>query len=538
MTNPQSELALPRLAAIDIGTNSMRLVVAEVAGDSTYRVLDEEREMTRLGEGFAESGRLSDAAMERSLTALGSMKAIAGGFQVTELRAIATSAVREATNGRQFLREAWRRHRVRIDVITGEEEARLAFQSAARHFKLDGGSTAIVDIGGGSVEVIHAAGTVVEQVHSLRLGAVRLTEQLVRSDPLKKRHWKTMRKAIDRTIKAAIRPPFRAEMMIGSGGTFTNIGEIVRSQREGKAGNAHGYLVTRSELVYTLKRLRALPLEARRQVPGLNPSRADIILAGAAVVARLAKRLGTERILVNERGIREGILLSMIAELPGTPVPTRPEPVDRMEWVRIFARKCRSNERHCEHVASLAVQLFDGLRSGFGLPAASREILQAAAILHDIGYLINHARHHRHAYHLIMHGELPEFSPRDVELIANVVRYHRRAYPKKSHENLARLDRSDRRLVSRLAGLLRVADGLDRAHTQTVRSARIRVRDGRARLQLEAAALPELEIRDAEQKAGLFEKAFDVRLRFEWAAPDGARVAALPRPAKSARREA
>jgi len=313
---PAEALPLPRLAAVDIGTNSMRLVVAEVQPDGSYRVLDEDRDMTRLGQGLYGAGRIADGPMERSLQALGKMKAIADGFSVTELRAVATSAVREASNGRDFVREAWRRYRVHVEVVRPEEEARLAFQSASRHYDLDEGLTAIVDIGGGSAEVILAAGGVVEQIVSLPLGAVRLTERHSESDPLRPKHWKALRREIDQVITEGLgKPPFAAALMIGSGGTFTNLAEIVQAERDGKVTHARDYAVSRAEVRQLLDRLRETPLAARRQIPGLNPQRADIIVAGVAVVARLAKRLGTQSIVVNDRGVRDGVLLSMIDEL-------------------------------------------------------------------------------------------------------------------------------------------------------------------------------------------------------------------------------
>jgi len=510
----------PRLAAIDVGTNSVRLIVAEVEPDGTYRVLDEEQEMSRLGRGLFRTGRLGHVPMERTLEALGKMKAIADGFAVQELRAIATSAVREATNGRQFCREAWRRHRLRVEVISSDEEAQLAFQSVQRHFGLEGQSTAVVDIGGGSTEVILALGGVVERMHSLPLGAVRLTERWVRSDPLEARHWKALKRAIDDTIKSVVgKPPFAAEVMIGSGGTFSNLAQMARSAREGEPGPIQGYVLTRGDVVRLLDRLRETPLGARRQIPGVNPKRADILVAGAAVVARLAKRLGTQRVVINDRGIRDGVLLSMMQEHAGAAAPAGSDALDRMERVRVFARRCRSNERHCAHVADLALSLFDQLREAYRLPAEARDLLQAATLLHDIGYLINHAKHHKHAYHLIMHGELAGFTAREVELIANVARYHRRALPRRSHENLARLDREDQRLVRHLAGILRVADGLDRTHTQAVSGVRCQVSGRRARLEVLAPRSPRVELWDAERKAGLFEKAFGASLRLEWTKP-------------------
>jgi exopolyphosphatase / guanosine-5'-triphosphate,3'-diphosphate pyrophosphatase len=520
MTPTSSSPVQPRLAAIDVGTNTIRLTVAEIESDGTYRILDEEREMVRLGEHLDRTGRLSDEAIERALAAIGKMKAIADGFEVRETRAIATSAVREAANGRAFCREVLRRHKVRIDVISGEEEAQLAFGSASRHFSLEGRSTAVVDIGGGSLEVILATGTVIDQVHSLPLGAVRVTERLVRSDPLKEKHWKLMRKEVDRSIRSIGKPLHRAEIMVGSGGTFTALAHMAKWQREGRHGSVQGYVLTPAEVVHLLDQLREAPLEARRQIPGLSPDRADIIVAGATVISRLVKRLGTQQILVNESGIREGLLLRMISDLlGGSPSGQIPQPTDRMEWVRLFARKCRSNERHCEHVAMLALQIFDGIKARYRLPASGRDILQAAALLHDIGYLISHSKHHKHAYHLVMHGDLPTFDPHEVEIIANVARYHRRAFPKKSHPNLTGMSREDRQLIGQLSGILRIADGLDRTHASSVTAVKTRMAGNRLRLEIEAASDPDVERADAERKSDLFKKAFDTELDLTWRHP-------------------
>jgi exopolyphosphatase/guanosine-5'-triphosphate,3'-diphosphate pyrophosphatase len=514
MPEPASQ---PRLAAIDVGTNTIRLTVAEVQEDDTYRILDEEREMVRLGERLDRTGRLSDAAIERALSAIGKMKAIADGFKITDLRAIATSAVREAANGRMFVREVLRQHKLKIEVISGEEEAELAFRSATRHFDLQGRSSAVVDIGGGSLEVILSAGTAIDHVYSLPLGAVRVTERLVRSDPLREKHWRRMKDEIDQTIRTAIKPTaHRAEIMVGSGGSFTALAHMSKWEREGRHGSVQGYVLTPADIVHLLGRLRDAPLEARRQIQGLSADRADIIVAGASVIARLVRRLGSQQIVVNERGIRDGLLLHMISELPGRRSAALQQPGSRIEWARQFARKSRSNERHCDQVARLAVLIFDGLKQRFGLPDESRDVLQAAAILHDVGYLISHAKHHKHAYHLIMHGELPGFSPHEVELIANVARYHRRAFPRKRHQNLMHLSKEDRMLIARLSGILRIADGLDRTHAQSVTGVQVRWVRGRVQLTLEAAARPDVEWADAERKSDLFREAFGVNLQLVW----------------------
>ena len=516
----------PRIGAIDVGTNSIRLIVVEVLADGSYRVLDEEREMSRLGQGLARTGRLAPEALEKSLEALGKMKAIADGFGVTELRAAATSAVREAENGEVFRREAWRRHRVRVEVISTDEEAHLAFESAVRRFPLDGRAVAVVDIGGGSLEVVLSAGSVVDQVHSLPLGAVRLSEKYVRSDPLREKHWKALRKAIDGSIRRAIgKPPFTVEAIVGSGGTFTALGGMVRFEREGREGNPHGYAVTRAEVTRMLARFLEVPEPQRREIPGMPPQRADIIVAGTAVVARLARHLRCRQILVNDGGVRDGLVLAMINDLglggSGTAaVPTR------MDAVRRFARRCLANERHGEHVALLAGQLFDGLRHRYGLPAGARELLVASALLHDVGFLVNHSKHHKHAYHLIMHSDLPGWSAREIELIANVARYHRRAFPKRSHTNFARLTRADRELVRRLAALLRLGVALNRSHQQLVGGVQVQPRRERVRVVALAAKEPLVELWDARRKGGLFESAFGVRLTLRWSAAASAAVPA------------
>jgi exopolyphosphatase/guanosine-5'-triphosphate,3'-diphosphate pyrophosphatase len=526
-----------RLAAIDIGTNSIRLVVAEIQPDGTYRVLDEEREMTRLGAGIVRSGRLQAAAFERTLDAVGRMRAIADGLGVADLRAAATSAVREAENGAAFRREAWRRHRVRVDVISPDEEARLAFESAMRRFDLEGRAVAVADIGGGSLEVVLSAGSIVDQVYSLPLGAVRLTEKYRRSDPLRSRHWEKLRRVIDTSLRSEIgKPPFPVEVIVGSGGTFSALGGMVRFEREGKEGNPHGYTVTRAEVTRMLARFLEVPEAERREIPGMPPQRADIIVAGTAVVARLAKFLKCRQITINDGGVRDGLILAMIADLGLQTTAAAAAPPTRMDAVLRFARRCRCNERHGNQVALLAGQIFDGMRPRYRLPIATRELLTAAALLHDAGFLVNHAKHHKHTYHLIMHSDLAGWSAREIELIANVARYHRRAYPKRSHVNFARLDKADRRLVRCLAGILRLGVALNRSHQQLISGVACHARRNRVTLVLSAMREPVVELWDIKRKAGLFEKAFEARLGVKWVQADAERASSELRVVRGRRR--
>lgn len=316
----------PRVAAIDLGTNSVRLIVAEIEGPDSYRILDDEREQTRLGLGLNETGRINPENGQRTLAALERMKAIAEGFEVAELRAVGTAALREAENGPAFVRTARERFGLEIEVIEATEEAELAMRSVRKHFALGAGATAVVDIGGGSMEVVFTTAGMINEVHSMPLGAVRLTELYVHSDPINAADWRALRSGIDRELEETIgRPPFPTPDLIGSGGTFTAIASMAMHDRRGISGSVQGYSMTRAEFEHQLRRLREAPLAMRRRFSGLGADRADIIIAGAAAVARLAKRLEVSRIRINDRGIRDGMLLDMIDRL----TPEADAPADR-----------------------------------------------------------------------------------------------------------------------------------------------------------------------------------------------------------------
>lgn len=504
----------PRVAAIDLGTNSVRLIVAEVDGPDSYQVLDDERVQTRLGFRLSETGRIDPERAEETLDALERMQAIAHGFEVEELRAVGTAALREADNGPAFVVAAKDRFGLEIEVISPEDEAELAMRSVRKHFPLGEGAAAIVDIGGGSMEVVFTTAGLINEVHSMPLGAVRLTERYVHSDPIDAVDWRRLRAGIDDELKSHIgKPPFPTPTLIGSGGTFTAMGSLAMHDRQGEIGSVQGYSMTIAEFEHQLRRLREAPIAMRRGFTGLNADRADIILAGAAAISRLARRLDVSRILINDRGIRDGLLLEMISRQG----PATGGTGDRLDAARIFARKCRSNPRHTEHVARLAAGLFDTLHEALGadldLEAEDRELLMAAALMHDVGYLIRHSGHHRHAYHLIRHSDLDGFTGYELELIANIARYHRRAHPSKKHENWLRVRKKDRERVALLAGILRLADGLDRTHAQTVQGVRVTEVDERTvELVVEAEEDPWVEIGDARRKADLLEEAIGRRV--------------------------
>jgi exopolyphosphatase/guanosine-5'-triphosphate,3'-diphosphate pyrophosphatase len=285
-----------------------------------------------------------------------------------------------------------------------------------------------------------------------------------------------------------------------------------------------GFEMKRSEVMHLVDWLRKMPLRNRVRVPGLSPQRADIIVAGVTVVERIMKCLGVNRLQVHDGGVRDGLLRSMASTLfPGAGAAAAPELIDPLRFVRQFAATCGFEERHCSHIARLAAQIFDQLAGHFPGPPGGwsdpshRLVLEAAALLHDIGYLINYSKHHQHSYHLIIHSDLPGFTPRELQLVANVARYHRRARPKKKHANFQALSKGDRRLVRRLAAILRIADGLDRNRMQNVQRVGLRVQDDKVCFVLEAADNPTVDIWGAAGKVDLFEEIFGVEARFEWA---------------------
>jgi exopolyphosphatase / guanosine-5'-triphosphate,3'-diphosphate pyrophosphatase len=470
-----------RLAAIDIGSNSIRQIVADVSPSGDIRVVDEMKAAPRLGAGLDDTGSLSDTSIAAAVEALTRMAALARQLGAERIVAVATSAVRDAANGADFLRRVREEAELDVRLVDGDEEARLSFRSALAHFELGVGRTAVVDIGGGSLELALAADGLVEHIISLPFGAVRLTERcLVGEAP--DRGVKRLRKMVRERLKEALpRRDWRGAQVIGSGGTFTSLGGV-HLARQGvlTAHSVHGTCVTRVELERILDQLVALSPDERREVPGLNPARADIIVAGLAVTAEVLRRLDAAELRVSAYGIREGLLLETARVTPTVADPGEA----RERSVRAFAERCHYEKPHAERVRRLALQIFDAVGRRLGCVASDRQVLADAALLHDVGYHINYNKHHKHSYHLILHAELLGMSPEEQVAVANVARYHRGARPKKAHGNFGVLDKALRQRIERLAAILRVADGFDRGHSGGV--ARVRPRWSDEALELHA----------------------------------------------------
>jgi exopolyphosphatase/guanosine-5'-triphosphate,3'-diphosphate pyrophosphatase len=507
-----------RLAAIDIGSNSVRLLVAEALRGGAYRILDEEREPTRLGRSVSSQGRLDDESMDKTLQALRTFKEIAAGYQVTSLRTIATCAVREARNGPEFCRRVRDEVGLEVEVIAGDREARLAFASVQHAFDLTGKNVVVADIGGGSTEIVFATGNLIESIFSTPLGAVRLTEQFALGENATLPDFERMEEEVTACLKKrTTRPLFAPHFLVGCGGTFTTLAELIMATKKQSDAPVAGYQVSQAEVRHLLDRLRKMPLRARRSMAGMTPDRGDIIVAGLTIVDALLKRFRVNTLVIHTRGVRDGLVREMIDEVLGGPHDDAGDaPALRDEAIERLAAACSGELEHGRKVATLAGRIYEQLAEPLSLEPGDRTLLECAARLQDVGYVINYDQHHKHSYHLIRNSRLPGIRAHDLELIANVARYHRGAHPKRKHENLARVPAEDQQRVHRMAAILRLAGGLDRSRSQQVRDVAVRVDDEGVWIDVAADQEPQVDIWGAERRTDLFEKVFGLPVKFRW----------------------
>ena len=508
------------LAAIDVGTNSVRLVVAEGHADGRLRVLDDEKETTRLGAGLNETGELAPDRMDAAVATIHRMRRIAEGYGATRISCVGTSAVRVATNGPDLVERVREVAGVELEVLTGEREAKLAFASVAAAFELEGLNSAVADIGGGSVELVLAAGGVVQQVESVDVGAVRLTDAFGTCED-DDAAFNAMRTEVRRAFRERFaEPAFHPAILFGTGGTFTSLAAMEADRRGTRSTDLwsaiRGFELKRADLRHHLDRMRRMSIAEREELPGVSRDRAEIAVAGLLLAEELLRRLRCNAIKVHDRGIREGMLRIMLEEaFPGG--DGGPHTGSRLDAVRDFGERCRYDPTSAGHVARLALSVFDQLAAidryaGWWASPANRELLEAAALLHDVGYFINYSKHHKHTYHLVVHSDLPGFTHREIELIAQVARYHRRAEPRMKHEPYAALPEDDRDLVRRLGGILRISVGLERTHQQVVNGVVVEPTPDGLRVLVDSAADAEAEVYGAFKKRGLLGLAFGAKV--------------------------
>jgi exopolyphosphatase / guanosine-5'-triphosphate,3'-diphosphate pyrophosphatase len=507
-----------RIAAIDIGSNSIRQIVADVFPDGAIRIVDEMKAAPRLGAGLSETGELDEQHMDEAVEALARMATLARQQGCKRIEVVATSAVRDARNGQTFLTRVRKETGLKPRVLVGEEEARLAFRSALAHFELGHGRSVVMDIGGGSLELALAAEGLVERLITFPFGAIRLTEQFLEGHSGPKGVRK-LRKHVRAQIKKVLPVrDWRGAEVIGSGGTFTNLAGMFLARQGTKVRSVHGTKLPRQDVEHILEQLASMTVQERLQVPGLNAGRADIIVAGLAVAAEVLARVEPRELTTSAFGIREGLLLESARVMPVIADPGEA----RARSVLGFAERCHYEAPHSRQVQSLALQLFDALGTRLGCEPAERQTLADAALLHDVGYHINYEQHHKHSFHLIQHADLLGIGPEEQMVIANVARYHRGGTPKRKHEAWWQLDRDAREQVRRLAAILRVADGFDRGHASAVERVKVRWLERAVRLSpvpRRANDPMRLELWGAARKASLLEEV--ARVPIEVVAPDG-----------------
>lgn len=505
-----------RLAAIDIGTNSVHMIVVRVRPDLSFEVVDREKEMVRLGAGGLDGRRLAPTAVTAAFETLARFKRLAQTHEVDEILASATSAVREAENGGDFVASVRRDLGIRVRVISGKEEARLIHMAAAYAAGVGGHPTVVIDIGGGSVEITMGTAARMQVGESFKVGVIRLTERFVTSDPLSRADEQRLVRHIRRTtgghIKALVRRGFTR--VIGTSGTIHALGALA-SERLREGGDLRNRRIPAKALTRVRRLLTSLTLEERLTLPGLDPRRADVTVAGAVLLDTLLDGLGADALTLCDFALREGLVLDYIKKNGAHIRTIERYPDVRRRSVIELAERCRYVAPHAQQVARTALALFDATGPDHGLGDDARQWLEYAALLHDIGTHISYERHHKHSQYLIQHGDLRGFDPDEIELMALVARYHRQSPPKKSHADFAALSTTRRRVVRILGALLRLAEGLDRSHAQVVDDLEVERTETDLVVKLRSAGDLELELWAAGRHAAPLARALGRPLRFE-----------------------
>jgi exopolyphosphatase/guanosine-5'-triphosphate,3'-diphosphate pyrophosphatase len=515
------------VAAIDIGTNSVHLLVARPSGNNRFEVLDRDKEVVRLGSGSGDMKVLEPDAVDRGIAALRTFRRLADAHGA-EVHAVATSAVREAENRDEFVRRAREEAGVEIEVITGVEEARLIHLGVLQAVPVFDQRVLVMDIGGGSTEFVIGQGGHVLDARSLKLGAIRITERFLAKEPVKRKAIDEARKYIRSylsVIERMVRQHGPVEVAVGASGTILNVTEMARLHAGDAPVRTRSNLsFTAAELAGVVDRLTDAPTAAERlSVEGLDPKRADIILGGVLVLEQTFEVLGLDEMVVSDFALREGVLLDVLQRRHATSLGHLADL--RYESVLHLASLTPGEKAHGERVAELAVQLFDGTRSLHGIEDAYQELLEAAGLLCNVGLAVSHDRHHLHSHYLIRNTDLlTGFTAREVELVALIARYHRKSAPKPRHPEFAALDDADQQRVRVLAGLLRIAVGLDRSRDGVVKSVSVE-RAGKQgdrkvlKLLLDTGGNDaEVEVYAAEARTGLLEDALGVAVQLEVAA--------------------
>ncbi len=514
---------MTKLGILDIGTNSIHMILVEVQPDFSYKILDRFKDMTRLGDGAFRSHRLSVAAMTRGFEVIRNLATLAHNKGYERIEAVATSAVREARNGGEFIEEVARQTGLTVRIVTGQEEARLIYLGVQNSMDLSDRPTLVVDVGGGSVELI--VGNRERMLHgqSLKLGAIRLKDLYLKDDPPTKSMLKRLQKRINGQLRSALQQ-FKSQefdRVVATSGMAGNLTEIIYLRRTDRpVPQLNLATVTLKEIRAVEELLLSSSFKARLAIPGLDPKRADTLLPATAVIRSLMELIEHEELTISDKAIRDGLIYDFIENNREELRAEQDIPNVRRRNVLYLARRCHYPETHSHHVAELATALFDQTQPLHNLGDHEREWLEYAALLHDVGYLINSRQHHKHAYYLIKNSDLSGLTADEIEMIANIARYHRRALPQSKHESLKSVPSRSRKTLDMLSALLRIADGLDRSHFSVIQALEVTLGNP-VTIRLRTSGDPELEVWAARTRADLFEKVFKRPVKFETAPLQG-----------------
>ncbi len=499
-----------RIAAIDLGTNSFHAVMVDIYPDGSFRTVDKLKEMVILAEKGMKNN-LSPEAMDRGIEALKRIKFLCDSIGVENILAFATSAIREAENGGEFVQRMIDEVGIKARAIPGKMEAELIGLAVRHTISLGEENVLMVDIGGGSVEFILGNKDKFHYLTSLKLGVARMAAPFVNNDPVTKKEIKELNKHFERELKkvSEVLEKYPVKTIIGSSGTMENIAAMIVTQQ------SDAEILTLNELEYSRKDFEKfykdfieLKSAKRAKINGLEEKRINIINPGMVLVKFLLEKYKIENIKISEGALRDGMIIDFINKEKVKPnallVENFPEP--RKRSIYELLRKCNWQEQHSLHVATIALQLFDSLQEELDLQDSDRELLEYATLLHDIGYYISHRKHHKHALYLIRNSDLRGFREDEINLMAHVARYHRRSIPQKRHGLYKELNKDLRKRIKKLAAILRIADGLDRSHFQNVKELEIQNKKKEIILYINTESDAALEIWGAMRKSRLLEK--------------------------------
>lgn len=513
-----------KLAAIDIGSNSIKLAVADAVDSDSFAVLTRERDVVRLGHETLRKGRLSRAAISRAIGSIQRFKTIADTHRADAIVTVATASVREANNAAQFVKEVEQQTGLRVEILSGVEEARLIGLAASHGCCAKTATNMNIDIGGGSTEVSLFRNGGSLSLFSLKLGAVGLSERYLVSDPPSGKQLKNLKAEVRAAFERPRRELHEAKWQQASGtsGTILAIGATLRKLAAGDEEPKDLPVqptetdIPLSQLAVLNAKLATLDLAGRRALAGLTAQRAEIIIAGGQILEGAMRALSINVIRTCDWALREGVIIDSLREWEDESRPPGPQFADqKLRGVHAVGRRFGYEETHARQVAKLAEQVFDSVAASENLSPHHRTLMLAGALLHDIGYHIAHDSHQKHTLYLVTNSELTGFSEAERAVIANIARYHRGSLPRKRHPEYAALNLADRATVCKLGGIVRIADALDRSHDSRV--SELKCHEGKSdslHIELCSDADCENELLEVERKRELFEQAFNRTLSF------------------------